>query len=151
VTPRERVHCVLLVGGGEHLRRRLSRCLQQLGCDACDYPPEKVSSADFWRERPCAPAAVVIDLHEGYEPGRAVLQALKRARIDSPVIVLTPEFSREFGTKIVSLGVSYCLARDCDDAELFEALTGLVVSQTPAPRPPTRTTSSTSEPPTPGR
>ncbi|MBX3727597.1 MAG: hypothetical protein KF858_00285 [Candidatus Sumerlaeia bacterium] len=151
MTPRDRTRCVLVVGGDEKLRTRLSRCLLHLGCNECDYDPDEVASADFWRERPCAPAAVVIDLREGFEPGRAVLQALKRARIDSPVIVLTPDFSREFGTKIVSLGVSYCLARDCDDGELLEALTGLIDPPGTDSRSSTRKNIPSSEPPTPRR
>ncbi|MDK2970498.1 MAG: hypothetical protein PWP23_253 [Candidatus Sumerlaeota bacterium] len=139
---RERGHCLLVVSEDDALHRRIEEDLALVPCDVHRRTREEVSDPAFWRRQECYPGAVLLDLDEDLDAGVTVLLALKRARVPSPVIVLTPMFSREFGTKIVSQGIGYCLSRDFDSHELCEVVASLVwprqekaaARQTPRPR-----------------
>ncbi len=86
----------------------------------------RVKKLGFWREEPALPGAVLLDPDDDLDWAVGVLRDIKRAHIRSPVIVASRELDKDFGTKIVSEGVSYFLLREFEPRELREAATGLI-------------------------
>jgi len=97
---------------------------------------EPLDTAAYWKGRSRLPGAVLLDVGERLDWAKAVLGSMKRARVALPVIVATSDQSREFGTKVVSLGVSYILPRDFAPGELAEVFVSLMGSRKPPVNPP---------------
>ena len=106
----------------EHVREVLEDQLLPIRVIARDG----VMKQGFWRETEVLPGAVLLDPDEDLDWAASVLRDIKRAHIRSPVIVAAREMDKDFGTKIVSEGVSYLLLRDFEPRELREAATGLI-------------------------
>jgi DNA-binding NarL/FixJ family response regulator len=107
----------------------LCECAEQELKDEC--PIRRISSTlvhspSFWRGCGCYPGVILLDIGDRVDWGVQVLRAIKRARVPSPVIVTSETFSKEFGTKIVSEGVSYCLQKGFECSELREVVVSLI-------------------------
>lgn len=121
-----RGECLWIVTDDGELRRRAEEELGKLGCRVRHVAHEPLDTPAFWKGCPRYPGAVLLDVGDRLDWAMAVVRRMKRARVPSPVIVATADPSREFGTKIVSLGVSYILPRDFAPGELSEVFTSLV-------------------------
>ncbi|OPZ08387.1 MAG: hypothetical protein BWZ08_01199 [candidate division BRC1 bacterium ADurb.BinA292] len=72
------------------------------------------------------PQLVVLDVDEDMEQGARVIEALRRGRLDAPLIVLTRAFTRDFGARILSLGVRYYFSQDFCESEFREVVQSLL-------------------------
>lgn len=98
----------------EKVLRPLTRRIQVL-------PPALAGEGLEDKLRGGAPGLIVIDLGADMDWGMGVLRDIKQASSQIPTVVLTEEFSREFGAKILSEGVSYYFPHDFAETE-FERL-----------------------------
>lgn len=87
--------------------------------------PASLDEPQFWRRCEKLPGVIVLDVDGRLDWGEAVLRAIKRSHVTSPVIVISTNFTREFGTKIVSEGICYALPRDFDGNEFREVVCSL--------------------------
>lgn len=118
--------CLWVVSKDKELHQRAEHELAALGCRVRMVDPALLDTPRFWPTCPRHPGAILLDVVEDLDAARSVLRRMKRARIPSPVIVITANPSHEFGTKIVSLGVSYLLPRDFAPGELADVFNSLV-------------------------
>jgi DNA-binding NarL/FixJ family response regulator len=78
--------------------------------------PETTDQQELWINKAPVPRLIVLDIDRDVDQGFRIIQRLKRARKDAPVVVLTEDFSRDFGRKIISEGVRYYFSYDfCND------------------------------------
>lgn len=122
----DRGECLWIVSQDEELARRAEEAMIEQGCRVRRVSPESLDALSFWRSCPRYPGAVLLDVGEQLDWGRSVLKRMKSAHVPSPVIVTTANTSREFGTKIVSLGVSYILPPAFQGEELVAVFNSLV-------------------------
>ena len=122
----DRGECLWIVSQDEELAQRAEEAMNEQGCRVRRLSPEALAPPTFWRTCPRYPGAVLLDVGEELDWARSVLKRMKSAHVPSPVIIATANTSREFGTKIVSTGVSYILPRAFTADELVEVFLSLV-------------------------
>jgi CheY-like chemotaxis protein len=66
------------------------------------------------------PAMVLLDIDQDLDGGVAAIERIKRLHRRAPIAILTATMSREFGGKILSLGVQYYFSHDFCEKELIE-------------------------------
>jgi DNA-binding response OmpR family regulator len=119
------------------LRKRLLGTLGGWAARVAALDPDQVRDDAFWSTRPAGPALVVLDVDGPVEHGLDVIRQLRKARMQAPIVVLTPEFSRDFGAKILSQGVRYYFSHDyCEEEFLAVARSLLGVTANGAGDPP---------------
>ncbi len=126
----KRGDCLWVVTGDVEFRNRVEQELTERGCRVRHVPHDLLDTHSFWKNCPRYPGAVLLDVSERLDWATTVLKEMKRTRVPSPIIVATTNPSREFGTKIVSLGVSYFLPHDFTPGELAEVFISLVKPRT---------------------
>lgn len=125
MTEAGRGHCLWIVSEDEDLRQRAEVEVKGRGSRVRVVPQKELDSLS-WKEVPHYPGAILLDVANRLDWATTVMRQLKRARVPSPVIVVTANPTREFGIKIVSLGFSYFLPRDFAPGELGEVFSSLV-------------------------
>jgi DNA-binding NarL/FixJ family response regulator len=73
-----------------------------------------------------APALMLLDIGEDVDRGCRIIRQLRRARLHTPVVVLTASLSRDFGAKIISEGIRYYFSHDYCREELLELVQSLL-------------------------
>lgn len=126
---KEREDCLWVVSDDAELYARMEKALKGIQCDVRIITKDEVGVPGFWRKIERLPGAVLLDLDEDLDGGVSVVRDIKRAHSRLPLIVISKELNQEFGTKIVTEGVSYYLLRDFDPAELSDVVDGLVRPQ----------------------
>ena len=126
MTPATRGDCLWVISQDAELCRRAELELAGKGCRVRQVWQADLGTATFWKNCPRYPGSVLLDVGDQLDAATRILKSMKLARVPSPVIVVTADQSREFGTKIVSLGVSYILPRDYTPGELAEVFVSLV-------------------------
>ena len=117
---------VWIVSQDTNLVLAIEPLLRPLADSVLKVVPEQLLTEPFWSPRPAAPDLVVLDLGEDLDSGlRAILQ-MRKARFRMPIVVISCDFSREFGVKIVSEGVRYYFARDFCRSEFCEVAESLL-------------------------
>lgn len=124
--PPSRGDCLWIVSEDEEFGERVKAEIEEHRCRWRWVLREPLDTLAFWKERPRYPGVVLLDTSGRLDWATRVLRAMKRARVPSPVIVVTDNPTQEFGTKIVSLGVSYFLPRDFASGELAQVFLSLV-------------------------
>lgn len=135
-TASDRGDCLWVVTEDRELCLRAEVELRDIGCRVRQVVPAGLDNRDFWRSCPRFPGVVLLDVDEELDRARTILRAMKQVRVPSPVIAVTANPSREFGTKIVSLGVSYFLPREFAAGELAEVFVNLIRPRRGEPAPP---------------
>lgn len=72
---------------------------------------------------------IILDVDHNVARGMQIIQRIKRARIKAPMVVLTEEFSRDFGANILSAGVQYYLSYDFCESEFIDLTQTLLSSE----------------------
>lgn len=118
---RVRTECLWVVSDDSQLCGRVESTLEG---GTCLRPISRAAAveAGFWRGTLTLPGAVLLDLDDDLDWGARVLRYIKGARVRTPVIVLSRDFSEEFGNKIVPEGASYFLPWNFDPDELREVV-----------------------------
>ena len=98
---------VWLVTADEQLSSRIHGLLGTLGCAIVPIRPEMTQSENPWDWARTKPGIVVLYIDQDVDWGQGILDGIQRGRRDTPVVVLTQAFSREFGAKIISRGASF--------------------------------------------
>ena len=120
--PRGRMCWIL--SGDAVVSRRVAQLLEERKCKVLRseaLPP--ISAGPLEREQP---VLILLDTAGDVNNGASILQEIRRRRIKAPVIVLTQEFSHEFGKKIISQGVRYYFLRDFCEEEFAEVVASLL-------------------------
>jgi DNA-binding NarL/FixJ family response regulator len=107
---------VWIISGNTGLVERIETLLHPLAEQIVQIAPETTDQQEFWINKSSEPTLIVLDIDRDVDQGFRIIQRLKRARKDTPVVVLTEDFSRDFGRKIISEGVRYYFSYDfCKD------------------------------------
>lgn len=114
-----------IISDDAELCGNVTRELGNVGLPITIRSPRNLHDPSFWKMGGRQPEIILLDIGSHIDWGVAALRSIKRARVSSPVIVVAREFSQEFGTKIVSEGVSYSLLRDFDGNEFREVVASL--------------------------
>jgi len=116
------------------LEARIRRVLADEPLGILRVEPTEWDRAGFWTPRPAAPALIILDVDGRPDWGEQAIQRARRARYTTPIVVITSDFSHEFGAKIVSLGVRYYFAHDFCPSELAEVARSLNLQRHSEPR-----------------
>jgi DNA-binding NarL/FixJ family response regulator len=88
---------------------------------------EQVLADEFWQGRPePPPAVVVLDIDADPDWGANSIHRIRQVRMGEAIIVLTRDFSREFGAKIISQGIRYYFAREFSEEEFLAVIESLL-------------------------
>jgi DNA-binding NarL/FixJ family response regulator len=101
-----------IVSGNEVLIDRIKPLLLPLTGRVQTIDAEQFDEEAFWSPRPPAPGLIVLDIDHRVDWGVSAIHKLRQARIRAPIVVMTEDFSHEFGAKILSEGVRYYFAHD---------------------------------------
>lgn len=117
---------VWIVSSDSKLASKVESLLGPLTGHQVTTTPERLEETAFADPKPAAPDLVVVDIGDDIDSGVETIRCLRRARIKAPIVVLTKNFSRDFGAKIVSEGVRYYLAHDFCQEEFQEVAESLL-------------------------
>ncbi len=115
-----------VVSGDESLVARMTALLVPLADEVRVVDSSEFERDTFWAPRPSAPNLVILDIGDRLDWAVAVIQRLKQVRIRAPIVVVTEDFSRDFGAKILSQGIRYYLGRDFFDQEFHDLVESLL-------------------------
>ncbi|MBB3952310.1 two-component system response regulator RegA [Aureimonas jatrophae] len=110
---------ILLVDDDRPFVTRLARAFEQRGFDVCTAESVNEGVAAL---RSSAPAYAVVDMRLGAGNGLDVIEALRRARPDARVVVLTGYGNIATAVTAVKLGAIDYLAKPADADEVIGAL-----------------------------
>jgi len=116
---------VWLVTVDEQLSSRIHGLLGTLGCAIVPIRPQMTEAENPWGWAETRPEIVVLDIDRDVDWGQGILDGIQRGRRDTPVVVLTQAFSREFGAKIISRGARYYFPHDFCPEEFLEVIRNL--------------------------
>lgn len=119
---------VWIIGDRPALLTRLQASLSG-PCDSEEnalLSPAAISRMDLFTEHPGHLELVILEVDDPPECGLEIIQRLRKARIRAPVVVLTRDFSRQFGAKILSQGVRYYFPHDYCETEFQEVVQSLL-------------------------
>jgi len=116
---------VWLVTADEQLNSRIRGLLGTLGCEIIAICPLMTQAENPWEWTETKPEIVVLDIDRDVDWGQGIIDGIQRGRRDTPVVVLTQAFSREFGAKIVSRGTRYYFPHDFCPDEFLEVIRNL--------------------------
>ena len=114
-----------VIGLDDRLAKRVRTCLEGEGFTACLIHPGPQATAAQWLEQYPEPGVVVLDVGANVDWGVGIIEGVRRLRIGAPLIVMTRDFSREFGAKILSAGVRYYFPHDFSATEFLEVVRNL--------------------------
>lgn len=115
-----------LISADAALAGRIQPLLLPLTGDVRVVDAQEFDGEAFWLPRPAHPSLVILDVDCRLDWGASAIQRLRQARIKAPVVVITKDFSQDFGAKILSEGIKYYLAYDFCDRELRELAASLL-------------------------
>lgn len=118
-----------VITGDDELRHCAETKLRDGTCKVEFIHPDALADRAWFRICKVIPGVILLDVDQDMDRSAAILRSLKRAQIRAPIIAICNEFTKEFGTKIVSEGVSYCLLRGSDCGELQEVVSCLINSR----------------------
>ena len=108
------------------LTARIEEVLQPLTEEVIKLAPQPMHQETFWTDKPPCPALIVLDIDRDIELGLEIIKSVKRARIRAPMVVLTRDFSRKFGAKIISEGIRYYFPYDFCQHEFLQVAESLL-------------------------
>ena len=100
-----------------------------LAADRVTLRPMSLEAIEQEEYRPgtvALPALMLLDIGEDVDRGCRIIRQLRRARLATPVVVLTASLSRDFGAKIISEGIRYYFPHDYCKEELLELVRSLL-------------------------
>jgi len=115
-----------IVSADSALVGRIQPLLLPLTGDVRVIDAQEFVRDSFWHPRPSSPHLIILDIDRRLDWGSSAIQRLKQVRIKSPVVVITQDFSHDFGAKILSEGIKYYLSHDFCDQELHELAESLL-------------------------
>jgi DNA-binding NarL/FixJ family response regulator len=115
-----------LISGDQSLSARVQTLLYAATEKVRTITPDLLNNEEFWSTNREELGLIVLDIDDSVDWGLWVLRELQRARIKAPIVVMSNNFSREFGAKIVSQGVRYYFAHDFSEAEFTEVVGSLL-------------------------
>ena len=121
---------ILVVDDDKLFRWAASKVLERAGYRVHEAATGEVGLA---AARECHPGAVLLDIRLPDLDGFTVLKAIRQARPDLPVLILTASPTPETGRRALRLGASAYFEKPCEWASLLAAL-----SQALHPSPPPR-------------
>lgn len=101
-----------IISGNSELIERIGELLRSVTEQIVPIAPQSINKKILRNRKPDTPALVVLDINRDADWGLTIIQRLKRAYRHVPVVVLTRDFSRDFGKKIISEGVRYYFSYD---------------------------------------
>lgn len=72
------------------------------------------------------PPLIVLDVGGQVNWGMRMIQAIKRSPVPISTVIMTEQFSREFGRKILSEGISYYFSYDFCRSEFLQLVTSIL-------------------------
>jgi len=117
---------VWVISADDQLADRIGELLRPVTDRIGRFEPETIKEESFWTHKLPDPALVILDIDRDIAWGVWALQRLRRARVQAPVVVLTQDFSRDFGAKIISEGVRYYFSHDFCQEEFLEVAESLL-------------------------
>lgn len=123
--PRGRMCWIL--SGDARISARVAQLLEERKCEVLQS--EVLPSASAGALEIEQLALILLDTASDIERGAATLQEIRRRRIKAPIVVLTKEFCREFGEKILTQGVRYYFLRDFCEEEFTEVVSSLLKAE----------------------
>jgi DNA-binding NtrC family response regulator len=122
---------IILVEDDEDYRELLDDFLHSLGHSVVDFSSTEEALSHIEREGGAAPCLVLTDLRTGGRSGLELAIAVKRARRDLPVIMMTAYGDRRLAREASEAGVDVYIEKPFRLAELARLVDSLL------PRPPT--------------
>ena len=108
------------------LRERIRALLAPLTHRIETMLPAELGQGDGLQLQGSQPALVILDIGREVSEGTRAMQAIKRLRIHAPLVVLTEEFSKDFGAEIISRGVRYYFSHDFVQDEFIQVVKSLL-------------------------
>ena len=109
---------IVCLGGNQCERARA--LLEGKGWTVSQTSCQLSDAEDWWTELETPPDFIVLDIGRNVDRGEEAIHQIRRLRIEAPILVVTEDFSRDFGAKILSLGIRYYLPKDFAPAEFLE-------------------------------
>jgi DNA-binding NarL/FixJ family response regulator len=105
---------------------RISGLLSKYGVCHKEIAPTDLDADEAWGDRWTRPPLIVLDVDHKLDRGRRHVQKIYQRYPEMPVVILTSDFSREFGSKILSQGVLYYFSYDFLENEFKELMGSLL-------------------------
>lgn len=120
---------VWLVTADERMRQDICGLLQTLECEIVAIDPARSNTENPWEWSEASPNIIMLDIGEDMDWGGRIIDAIHHGGRNIPLVVLTRNFSREFGAKIIPRGMCYYFPRDFCPHEFLEVIRNLVERQ----------------------
>ena len=115
-----------IVSDNPALVDRIKPLLQPLTSQLRIVETQEFDDESFWTPRPTIPDLVILDIGSSIDWGVVAIQRLRLARVRAPIVVITADFSHEFGAKILSEGIRYYFAHDFCSREFHDLAESLL-------------------------
>ncbi|MCL5270036.1 MAG: response regulator [bacterium] len=114
-----------IVSRDRRLLERIVRLLVDRIQPLATVDPAELEKEDFWTGR-TVPKLILLDIGANAAWGGQVIRRMRRARVESPVVILTEQFTRDFGAQVISEGIRYYFSHDFCDGEFLELVLTLM-------------------------
>ena len=121
---------VWMISDNTALVGRVRALLQPLTQRLLVFSSEIAAQVHPLTESPHPPRLIILDIDGDVDGGLHLIQCLKQARIQAPIVIMTENFSRDFGAKIIPEHVHYYFSHDFCDQEFLQLVENLWVSKT---------------------
>jgi DNA-binding response OmpR family regulator len=117
-----------VIGDDRSVGKRVCALLTEMGCETQTpaFPLPNKGKGQTEGEDRSEPDIVVLDIGSDVEGGTRAIGEMKRSRIKAPLVVLSEDFSHEFGLRIISQGVRYYFPHDFSPKEFEQVVRNLL-------------------------